>query len=327
MHLAAQMHLLNGSRIGVIFLKANSPDSKMILGTVQLGMQYGRIHSQSRPKLDEAYKILDWSIRHGINEIDTARVYGESETIIGNYVEKTNSYPTIYSKIAPLRDFEKKSLKLSLDSITKSVKQSLLELKNYSIQTMMAHKLEDLMAHDWRILEHLLMLASEGHFKEVGVSVQTPKEFEMALNRFEIKHIQFPINILDKRWGEALLRVRNNRDVRIHARSCFLQGLLLLDSAECWPKVPGVNPQKILNQLGRWVKDFRRESSSDLCIAFVRSLRLVDGMVLGVNSLEQLKNNINLFEKPLLTSSQMEEINFTIPLLPESLLNPALWRD
>lgn len=309
------------------FLRGNNASAKMVLGTVQLGMQYGRVNPQGRPGLDEAYKILDWSITRGINEIDTARVYGESEAIIGSYVEKVHNPLKIYSKIAPLENFKKKSLELSLDSVTKSVKQSLLELKQSSIQTMMAHRLEDLMMHDWGVLDHLLKLAREGYFMEVGVSVQTPKEFEIALSRVEIKHIQFPLNILDKRWGEVLLQAKKNGGVRVHARSCFLQGLLLLGSSERWPKVSGVDPQKILNLLGGWVKDFGRESRSDLCVSYVRSLGLVDGIVLGVDSFVHLKNNIELFHKPLLTSSQMEEINLSIPWLPESLLNPALWGD
>ena len=57
--------------------------SKISLGTAQFGMDYGITNSDGKPSLDKARGIIKKAKSLGIKNIDTASVYGTSETILG----------------------------------------------------------------------------------------------------------------------------------------------------------------------------------------------------------------------------------------------------
>ena len=60
----------------------------------------------------------------------------------------------------------------------------------------------------------------------------------------------------------------------------------------------------------------------------INPLRLdwIDGIVIGMETLEQLNDNLKLITKPPLDQSQLVEVNNTRPALNESSLNPAMWK-
>ena len=62
--------------------------SEISLGTVEIGMPYGIAEDGEAPPPDEAEasKLLHSALDLGVNLIDTARAYGESEAIIGRVV-------------------------------------------------------------------------------------------------------------------------------------------------------------------------------------------------------------------------------------------------
>lgn len=59
--------------------------SRLALGTVQFGMSYGISNTAGQVPQDEVAKILDYCKANGIDTLDTARGYGESEAVIGQF--------------------------------------------------------------------------------------------------------------------------------------------------------------------------------------------------------------------------------------------------
>ena len=55
---------------------------KIILGTAQLGLDYGFTNNSGKPKLNKSLEIIKYALDNNINTFDTARAYGDSENIL-----------------------------------------------------------------------------------------------------------------------------------------------------------------------------------------------------------------------------------------------------
>ena len=120
----------------------------------------------------------------------------------------------------------------------------------------------------------------------------------MALSYTDVEHIQLPLNVLDWRWEEHLVKIleaRKTRSLTIHARSALLQGLLPSTNNNHWLKANIKNFFEVQNWLAKAVYFCGRRSITDLCIAYVKSLSWIDGVVVGIESNEQLFENLNYF--------------------------------
>ena len=92
-----------------------------------------------------------------------------------------------------------------------------------------------------------------------------------------------------------------------------------------WPRVPGVDAPKIIDWLNRSTKEFGRQSVADLCLAYVRGQDWIDGVVIGMETEEQLETNLALSTRPPLTLADCAAIEASRPAVPEQLLDPAQW--
>jgi len=157
--------------------------------------------------------------------------------------------------------------------------------------------------------------------------VQSPPEALAALESREVRHIQMPFNLLDWRWRGAgvIAAIEARADVAVHARSVFLQGLLAAGDPAIWPRLEGVEPQALLRLLARLAGELGRENVADLCLAYVRGQSFVDGVVLGLETEEQLDTNLRLAGKRPLTPAECALVELRIPRLPMRLLDPAQW--
>ena len=149
-----------------------------------------------------------------------------------------------------------------------------------------------------------------------------------ALADPETGHIQVPFNVLDWRWGEAgIAEVCAKRpDVTVHARSCFLQGILCCTSEERWPARFGRDLAKgYVAKLGMLATKLGRKNQADLCLAYSRAQPWITEVLVGAETLEQLEELLELCKTPPLTAEQVEEVNATLPRAPPELLNPGKW--
>ena len=303
-------------------------EQKIILGTAQLGMEYGIANSTGRPHLKEAKEILSLADNSSIQYLDTARAYGDSEQIIGEYVS-INSSLKIITKLSPLDGVNESSKKEEIKrKVIESVQKSLLSLKRKKLEILLLHRAEHLNLLEGLIFNILLELKNKKIINEIGVSVQNPQELSKALDFEEITHVQFPFNILDHRWleSELLEKLIKRKEVRKHIRSVFLQGALTSNSKVIWHKKPFSDYLDALDVLERWQKKLGFRSLRELSLAYVRSYDWIDGYVLGVETAEQLEGNISSFNNPTLNNTQLNQIKYELPTLPEKILNPAKWK-
>ena len=298
---------------------------RLVLGCVQLGLPYGAVNRSGKPSHGTAMRLVRRAADGGIAEFDTARAYGDSEDRLGEAL--AGRAARVVTKLSPLGDFPADASRDAVrEAVNRSIEQSLAALRQDSLDCVLAHRGAHLTAFGGAVWGRLTELKESGVIRLLGVSVQSPAEALAALGCPNVEHIQLPFNLLDWRWQAAGIpeRVRS-RNVTIHARSVFLQGLLATNDASAWPAVPGVDPNQVIGWLRAQCGELRRVNAADLCLAYARAQDWIDGVVVGVETQEQLEANLKLWENPHLTPQECGALEHGRPHMPAEILDPARW--
>jgi spore coat polysaccharide biosynthesis protein SpsF len=303
--------------------------STLALGTAQLGLpDYGVANRAGLPADDAAAALLVAAVEAGITWIDTARAYGLAEDRIGRLLSAgQRARVRIVTKLDPMSHVElKASARRVCDAVDASVFRSLHALRARSLDTLLLHRWAHRNAWAGAAWERLLELQSGGLIGRLGASVSSVDEAMAALSDPAISHLQCPVNLIDARWRDpGLLAAATKRsDVTVHARSALLQGLLTLP-AERWPDVSGYDRAGLAGVLDDAVVRYRRQDRIDLCLAYVRSLPWVHSIVVGMETLEQLRSNLSSFRQPVLFADELADIERRLPMLPETVVDPSRW--
>lgn len=315
---------------GVYQPSVSAPVTDMVIGTAQFGMNYGIANSQGAPSLQDAEVLLKTAIANGVAFIDTARAYGNSEAVIGRALAGGwHGRAPIITKLSPLAECSPTASSEEVQArINASLFQSCLSLGVSSLDVLMLHRASHLHMWDGALWQYLQQRREDGLIKELGISLQTPEELLEALQEPEITYLQLPFNLLDTRWDKAvaeIIKMKAQRPLTVHVRSSLLQGLLVSRDRKHWQQA-GVNQP---DNVWAWFDTLQKRSDSrnmaDLCIRYARSLPWVDGVVVGMESQQQLQENLTSFECPLLESELMSEIEATRPVLGSETLDPAQW--
>ncbi len=306
----------------------NRAHSTMTLGTVQLGMEYGAVNRTGKPRRSVALEIVRHAIAHGVNALDTARCYGESEQILGEALcGAWRSRCEVITKLDPLAsvpaDEDAESVRALVE---KSVENSCAALGTECLPVLLLHRWDHHNAWRGAAWRHLLELRNRGRIGKLGVSIYEPQEALAALDDPDVKHLQLPMNVLDSRWkAHGVDQARAWRhDVVVHARSTFLQGILL-HPADCWPVSLDYDARSCVERLRKLVHKFDRENIADLCLAYVRSQSWITSLVVGCETMFQLEQNLKLFRLPKLTLERCQELEQFVGIAPDELLNPSRW--
>lgn len=209
-----------------------------------------------------------------------------------------------------------------------SVFQSCASLGVRKIDVLMLHRASHLFEWGGAVWYRLLAHQASGLIGDLGVSVQGPDELSVALKHPEIRYIQMPFNLLDWRWAAIipeLLAARALRGVTVHVRSALLQGLLPSRDAALWRQANVDSSEAVIGWLEQQVVRCRRKNVADLCLGYANAQAWVDGVAIGMESMTQLHDNIEIFSRLALTDEQAANIDMTRPRLSEATLNPALW--
>lgn len=301
--------------------------SEMALGTAQLGMAYGRVNDSGCPSRKRAVTIVRTAITHGVTALDTARAYGDAEAVLGDALASAwNSRAEVVTKLDLSGTGERASSSEVRRSVDAALRSSCDALRTEHLGTVLLHRWQDHDAWHGAAWERVYELQAEGLVNRIGVSVYEPEEAWQALEDERIQHIQVPVNILDRRWRRAGVdrAIAQRTGLIVHARSAFLQGILLRQ-ANRWPQVPGFDNEHCVRHIAEIARLFGRESVADLCVSYLRSLPWITSIVVGCETLQQLEANLGLFLLPRVTESQIEEIEAKFPDAPDQLLNPSLW--
>ena len=300
--------------------------AELVLGSVQLGVAYGVANKTGKPSHTSALTLVRRAADAGVTQFDTARAYGDSEERLGEALDG-RAVRTI-TKLSPLADLPanagRDEVRAAVDA---SIAESLYALRRKRIDCLLLHRAAHMTAFGGSVWERLLERVEDGSIAALGVSVQSPREALEALARREVAHIQMPFNLLDWRWRKAgvIAEIEKRDGLTVHARSVFLQGLLAANDPAIWPRIEGVDPKSLIELLARLTAEFGRESTADLCLAYARGQGFIDGVVVGLETKEQLDANLRLCVKRPLTQGECALVEARVPRLPECLLDPAQW--
>lgn len=286
--------------------------SKLILGTVQFGLNYGVNNKEGIPSSYEIKKILDFAFKSKINILDTAEAYGNSQERIGEYHKNSNNKFKIITKFSKLRN--------DLPSnIIERVKKNLKTLYIDNLYCYMFHNFNDYISFFNLFQEDLLYLKKNGLIDKIGVSLHSNKEISEVLKNDNIDLIQLPFNLLDNsNHRKEILIEAKNKGIEVHTRSVFLQGLFFQDLNQIKGKLLEIKEDlyKIKGIVGK-------ENMNDLALNYAYSKEYIDYVLLGVDSVVQLKSNINTIRNSK-TENIIHEVD-NIDVKNSLLLNPANW--
>ena len=259
--------------------------SKLALGTVQFGLDYGITNSKGQVQIEEVKSILEYAKENNINALDTAPDYGDSELFLGNLgINKWKVITKLRALPEDVQDIE--------IWVEDQVRESLSRLNIPIIHGLILHKQNQLSyEHSDRLWDAVLKVKHLGLVKKVGYSIYDPGEISLYWKKYRPDIIQAPYNVFDRRLKTSnwLSKLHNNK-VEIHVRSIFLQGLLLINKLDRPVKFNKWN--HIWNTWDRFL-EANQISAIDACLSFVMQEEMIDYIVIGVDSEKQLHQILN----------------------------------
>jgi aryl-alcohol dehydrogenase-like predicted oxidoreductase len=242
-------------------------------------MSYGIANRGGQVAHAEAARIVAHAREHGMDTLDTAAAYGDSEQILG---EIGVSSWRVVSKLAALGPGAEIAR-----WVEECVRASLARLRVDSLYGMLVHRCADLAGpRGAALFESLQRLKALGLIERVGVSVYGPEDLDRVARRFPLDIVQAPFSVFDRRLqSSGWLRELKSAGVEIHTRSAFLQGLLLLTSAR---RPARFAPwAELWSAWEQWVRG-HGDDPAGVCLGFVLGHPEIDRVVVGVDDDRQL---------------------------------------
>lgn len=271
--------------------------SKLILGTANFINPYGRYQKDPNKIKRELDKIICLSLKNNITSIDTAMHYGN---------------------LSDALNLQKKFYKFRIINKIKPIEKELDELDLQYTDSLLLH-IDPRQKYDTQFLIKLLLTAKKRKSKiNIGVSIYGENDIEADI--YDVCDlVQLPVSVLDKTLLDSGFVERlKSKDIQIHSRSIFLQGLLLND------------PNSLKNNLARLsptIEKFqafcRKKNYTPLqvCLNFVLTNNLIDFIVCGFNSYAELKQLITLEKQRPLDLSDMPHFD----VQDVAMLKPYNW--
>jgi aryl-alcohol dehydrogenase-like predicted oxidoreductase len=292
--------------------------SKLCLGTAQLGMDYGINNLTGKPDPDESRAIIQTAVEEGINTFDTASVYGDSETILGQSLGDLDQECILVSKLPPV-DWTQPPAEIGR-RIEISLEETLRHLGISRLSIYLFHRFEDLWPQNGLAVKKLESLKAQGLIEKWGVSTYTPCQAEECLDVENIGVIQVPCNLADQRLlKNDFFKRAQEKAKTIFVRSVFLQGLFFKKNLS-WPLEDFEPYRQELEKIAR----NEGLAMTELALRYVLSIDGIDSILIGVETLGQLKEDIRIFREGGLPKSLLDRVLQLGPV-PEKIIDPRQW--
>ena len=254
---------------------------KLALGTAQFGMKYGVSNSVGKVPQLEVQKMLNFALNNSIDLLDTAISYGSSEECLGR--AGVADFKVI-TKLPPIPD--------DCENIDRWVAEQVASSKNRIgidvFYGLLLHRPSDLLgANGKRLYSAIDKYRESGEILNFGISIYSPQELDLIYKKFPIDIVQAPFSLIDRRlhttgWLDRL----KDGGIEVHARSTFLQGLLIMRLSDMPAKF-----NRWSDLWNRW-DQWRHESpvsSLKACISFSQQFQGIDRVIIGATSLRELQ--------------------------------------
>lgn len=292
-------------------MKGGRRVKRLSLGTAQFGSAYGIANRTGQVGRTAARGMLQLAGSRGIDTLDTAVAYGESETCLGEAGTQgfrlVTKLPAVPPDCVDVRAWVGEQLAASFH-----------RLGVRSVYGLLLHRPTQLLESNGKPLYRALQGLKEGGLVgKIGISIYAPSELDDLMQDHCFDLVQAPFNLVDRRLHTSgWLRRLREEGVEIHTRSAFLQGLLLMSRDEI--------PAKFSSWACLWDEWHGWLVASGVsplraCLAYPLSFAEIDRVVVGADSVQQLEQIIDAASQgtpPALPDLNCEE---------EALVNPARW--
>jgi aryl-alcohol dehydrogenase-like predicted oxidoreductase len=279
---------------------------KLFIGTAQFGFKYGLNKTQiKKSEIKNIEKILK---KKSLKKFDTAINYGESEKIIGNFNIKKKVITKIKLPIKKPKDLKK--------WFDEKLNLSLKKLKVKSLYGLLIHDTADILGKNMEFLNILLDYQKKRFISKLGISVYEVSEVNRVLKFWKPEIIQMPVNIFDHRFlNNNLLYKLKKLNIELHVRSCFLQGVLLKKKI----RIGNFKSKKIFSSFSNWCQK-KKISKLEACIHFIKKIKQIDYLIVGVDNSSHLQEIISSFNKNLIFVPNYFMNN------DKNLIDPRKWK-
>lgn len=299
--------------------------SKITLGTVQLGMNYGINNTDGKPSEQLAEQVLSAAVNGGITTFDTSSDYGTSEKVIGEFFKcSKDNKPLIVTKFG-VGAWEDNLSELDLEQkIREQVETSLVNLGYNKLPLLLSHNEKDLQIYDKTLINVLRKLQKENLVDRVGASLNHFSFIDKVIESEIFEAVQLPLNMMDVKNvnGDGIKKLAE-KNIAVFIRSVFLQGLFFRDP-ESLPNGILQNAKTPLKKV-RKIAEEENMSIAGLAISYIRDLEGVSSLVMGAEKPEQVKENIELINVKKISDSAREKIVSAFHDIDEKVLCPWLW--
>jgi aryl-alcohol dehydrogenase-like predicted oxidoreductase len=284
---------------------------KIAIGTVQFGLNYGIANINGQTSQFEAKKIINTALKYGIDTLDTAAAYGESEKVLGKISIQGFD---IITKIPPIPSIDINGT----DWVINNIKQSQDRLQVQNIYGILLHNSADMLGPQGKnIAKGLNIAKSEGLTKKIGYSIYDPEILSDLFKILPADIVQAPLNVLDQRLiNSGWLNFLSKNGVEVHVRSIFLQGLLLMP------------PERRPAFFDRWKELFKEWDQLatistieriKCCFGFIKKNTEISRVIVGVETENNLKDILTAWHE----SKPFDAIQFSSS--DGLLINPQNW--
>jgi aryl-alcohol dehydrogenase-like predicted oxidoreductase len=260
---------------------------------------------------DEGAAILRRARNIGVDTLDTAIAYGESESRLGEI--GTNGW-RIISKLPPLPD----AVNDVGEWVHSEIAGSLKRLGTGKLSAVLLHRPADMLgASGMSLYSALTEVKRKGMVEKIGISIYDPDELDTLMPRFDLDLVQAPFNVVDRRLETSgWLSRLHAAGIEVHVRSVFLQGALLLAPSRLPPALH--RWQALWQHWDSWLSD-NTLTALQVCLGFALSRSEIERVVVGVDSLTQFVEIVEAAGRPALPPPA------ELCRDDRELINPSLW--
>lgn len=266
---------------------------KIALGTANFTQSYGVLPSD----LDnlKVQSIIDFAMDNQINAFDTAFAYGDFSEFLKDGMQ-------VITKFSVFDDYG-----LLLQKLRQTNYYALLVHDPHSISKVKSDML----------LKFFDDIRKESLVKKIGVSVYDFKDLREFENIIKPDLIQIPLNPLNQAFlTDNFVEYVNANGIEVHARSLFLQGVLLSDTL---PKF--LNP---ISDLWQNFKETCGDSRLKKLLGWAFAQKFVDKWVLGISSIQDLLAIINCAKN--ISVNEFKDRFEAFKMVSHSLIDPRNWK-
>lgn len=293
--------------------------SRITLGTVELGMEYGLCApgKANRPQPAEAEAIIGTALDNGINLLDTAPAYGESETFLGKALHRLGK-PEIHiaTKIGPFGDDA-----ICADAVRQSLERSLRNLVRERLDLVQIHNATASQLFNSPLLETLAQAREQGKIGAVGASVYGEDAALAALSHPDIATLQIAYNLLDQRMAERVLPAAKARGIAVLGRSVFLKGALTSRSRYLPERLDKLKEHA--ETAANWAERHGL-TLPEAALRFCMAEEALCSVLVGVSSLPELHTALTISGRgPLPAEQHAEAVGLAVA--EEEIIDPRFW--